>query len=282
MSENWYIPQEAPRGLVMVIHGMCEYAARYEPFARFLNTLGYGVYACDLPGHGADCTTLGYAPGDMWADTLTMLRNAFKTMRRRFPGLPAAVFGHSYGSFLLQRLLPEMDADGFILSGSCLQTDADKLGRLLQMAGSIPEAEKAEQLAALTFEAYNRSFAKEGRNAWLTRDREQVDKYNADALCGFVCSGNFYRGLYGGLIGLCDPSWPPVAARTVPVLVLSGDKDPVGMFGTGVRMLHERYQARGYAAQLKLYPDGRHEMLHELNCDEVLADIRGFLQSILG
>lgn len=282
MSEVWYLPEGEIKGAVMIIHGMCEYAARYKPFAGFLNDLGYAVYAKDLPGHGPDCNTLGYAPGDMWAVTLDVLRAGYQAMKVRFPGVPTAVFGHSYGSFLLQRLLPELDASAFILSGSCLQADADKLTHLLQMACALPEADKAFQLAELTFQAYNKSFAAEGTNAWLTRDAAQVALYNADPLCGFVCSANFYRGLYSGLVGLCDPAWPPAASRDIPVLVLSGDNDPVGQFGTGVRALYERYAARGYNTKLKLYKDGRHEMLHEWNHEEVLNDIRVFLQNALG
>lgn len=100
MSEWWILPDGQPRAVVQIIHGMCEHIGRYRMFAEALSGEGYAVYSCDLPGHGSDCPTLGYAPGSMWENTLSQLREACASVRARYPGLPIAVFGHSYGSFL--------------------------------------------------------------------------------------------------------------------------------------------------------------------------------------
>lgn len=278
MSEWWILPDGQPRAVVQIIHGMCEHIGRYRMFAEALSGEGYAVYSCDLPGHGSDCPTLGYAPGSMWENTLSQLREACASVRARYPGLPIAVFGHSYGSFLLQRLLPELGADAYILSGSCRQSDSQKLRFLLEKAEALPEAEPAYELAELTFAAYNKPFEQEGKNAWLSRDSQRVSLYNADHLCGFVCSANFYRGLYTGLLGLCDSEFPPAAEKKVPVLVMSVSRDPVGLFGEGVTPLAELYTQRGYAAELRLYEQGRHEMLNELNRSEVVKDVLDFLK----
>lgn len=277
MGERSWLPQGAPRAAVQLVHGMCEHIGRYDAFARRLADRGYAVFARDLPGHGEDCATPGYTPGNMWEDSLNVIRRDHEALRSRYPGIPAVVFGHSYGSFLTQRLVPELGADAYILSGSSRHSDTEKLTRLSALAQTLPPEEPAQKLAELTFVAYNGKFQAEGTNAWLTRDPQQVEKYNRDPHCGFVASGNFYRGMYGGLLGLCEPDFPPCAAAPVPVLIMSGDMDPVGGYGEGVRALAQLYGRQGYAVTLQLYPQGRHEMLNETNRDRVIEDVLRFL-----
>lgn len=281
MSKELWLPSGEVKAVIQLIHGMCEHIGRYDGFARCLADQGYAVFARDLPGHGADCAVLGYAEGNMWEETLKVIREDHEALRKQYPDLPHIVFGHSYGSFLLQRLVPELKASAYILSGSSRQMDAEKLGKLLALAESMPPAQPAEKLAQLTFVAYNQPFDAEGPNAWLSRDASQVEKYNADPLCGFVSSGAFYQGMYGGLVGLCDPAFPPAASEPLPILVMSGDKDPVGNFGTGVNALASLYRERGYAVTLRLYPEGRHEMLNETNREQVISDILNYIDQVV-
>lgn len=281
MSELQWLPEREPRAALLLIHGMCEHVRRYETFARALNAQGYAVLAEDLPGHGPECPTLGYCPGDMWALSQEAIRRNFARLRQRYPDLPIVVFGHSYGSFLLQSLVPTLGADAYILSGSARQTDPEKLKKLYDMACAMAPQEKANAIAELSFNAFNQSFAAEGRNAWLSRDRAQVERYNRDPLCGFVVSGSFYKGMYGGLIGLCDREFPPRPEKPVPILVMSGDRDPVGGFGEGVKELAELYSQRGYPVTLRLYAQARHETLNECNREEVTEDVLAFLNMVL-
>lgn len=276
MSKQLWLPSGEARAVVQIIHGMCEHIGRYDAFARVLANRGCAVFARDLPGHGTDCSTPGYAEGNMWEESLTVIREDFKALQGRFQNLPHIVFGHSYGSFLLQRLIPELTASAFILSGSNRQMDTEKLGKLLALAEALPPKQPADKLAELTFAAYNKPFEAEGTNAWLSRDLSRVAKYNADPYCGYVSSAAFYRGMYGGLLELCDPSFPPAASEPLPVLIFSGDRDPVGNFGAGVKELAALYTERGYDVTLKLYPNGRHEMLNELNRGQVISDILSF------
>lgn len=277
MSERFWLPEGAPRAAVQLVHGMCEHIGRYDAFARCLTEQDYVVFARDLPGHGEECTTPGYAGGDMWEASLQTIRGDNKALRKKYPGIPVVVFGHSYGSFLTQRLVPELSADAYILSGSCRQTDSEKLTKLLGLAKTLPPEEPAYRLAELTFVAYNSRFEAEGTNAWLSRDRAQVEKYNSDPYCGFVASGSFYQGLYSGLVGLCEPEFPPAVDKAIPILVMSGDMDPVGNFGEGVTSLAELYRERGYDVTLRLYPNGRHEMLNETNRDQAIGHVLDFL-----
>ena len=281
MSSQWWYPSGSPKAVIQIIHGMCEHIGRYDNFAKMLVQQEYAVFACNLPGHGPDCPHLGYAEGDMWASSLEQIRASAAEIRQTFPGLPFAVFGHSYGSYLLQRLIPELDADAFILSGSCRQQDPVKLQALLGKATVSPKNGPADDLTALTFGAYNSRFAGEGKNAWLSRNQTQVKKYNADPLCGFTASYNFYRGMYHGLIELCDPAFPPKASRPTPILLISGKEDPVGRFGDGVTALADLYRQKAYSVQLVLYENARHEVLNEENRSEVYACILDFLDRTL-
>lgn len=276
MSKQLWLPSVEAKAVVQIIHGMCEHIGRYDDFARVLTNRGYAVFARDLPGHGTDCATPGYAEGNMWEESLSVIREDFIALQSRFPNLPHIVFGHSYGSFLLQRLIPELNASAFILSGSNRQMDTEKLGKLLALAETLSPKQPADKLAELTFAAYNKPFEAEGANAWLSRDLSCVAKYNADPYCGYVSSAAFYCGMYGGLIGLCDPAFPPVASEPQSIMLVSGDRDPVGNFGAGVKELASLYIERGYDVTLKLYPDGRHEMLNELNREQVFSDILSF------
>lgn len=277
MSSKWWYPSGFPKAVVQIIHGMCEHIGRYDNFAKALVQQGYAVFACDLPGHGRDCPHLGYAEGDMWTSSLEQIRVSAAEIKQTFPGLPCAIFGHSYGSYLLQRLIPELDANAFILSGSCRQQDTVRLRLLWEKTLSSPWDKPADDLAALSFEAYNNYFPGEGKNAWLTRDLAQVEKYNADPLCGFIASYNFYRGMYHGLIELCDPAFPPEVSKPKPILLISGKEDPVGRFGDGVTALADLYTQKAYSVQLVLYENARHEVLNEENRGEVYACILNFL-----
>ena len=92
-----------PIGVVQIAHGMNEYAARYDKFARALNALGYIVVADDHRGHGdTDTDTLGYCEGDMFTDTLKDMAGIAKYYGEKFPKVKYVLFGFSYGSFLTQ------------------------------------------------------------------------------------------------------------------------------------------------------------------------------------
>ena len=118
-------------------------------------------------------------------------------------------------------------------------------------------------------------------NDWLTRDREAVAKYNADPLCGFTFTAGAYRDLFTGL-SLLYPDRIGGMLKDVPVLLLSGDKDPVGANGAGVKKVADEIRAAGVeCVDVKLYSDGRHEMFNELNREEVWADLAQWLGSKL-
>lgn len=175
---------EDPRGVVQIAHGMNEYAARYDKFARLLNELGYTVVADDHRGHGdTDAETLGYAPGDMFADTVEDMAHIAEFYRGRYPGIKYVLFGFSYGSFLTQSFI-QKHADligGAIIAGSSRQNAlAVRAGLLIASLGCLCKGEDApaKLVNGMVFGGYDKKF-KEGRGQWLSSDRE-----NNARLCG--------------------------------------------------------------------------------------------------
>ena len=112
---------------------------------------------------------------------------------------------------------------------------------------------------------------------WLSRDREQVARYIADPYCGFTFTAGAYRDMFDGLSRLY-PQKLGAMEKNVPVYLFSGDMDPVGGHGEGVKRVAQELRDAGVRdVTLRLYPGGRHEMFNETNRDEVYADLIGWL-----
>ncbi|ASA19638.1 alpha/beta fold hydrolase [Paenibacillus donghaensis] len=285
---EWLPEPDIPvRGIVQISHGMCETAARYARFATALTAAGYAVYANDHRGHGK---TAGQV--NLLGDTG---ENGFYWMRRnllqvaaialsRHPGLPIFLFAHSMGSFLAQKLMCEEGNEvyaGYILCGTngprSLLLLAETLARAqYKLQG---ELHRSVLLNGVIFGSYNRSFSPV-RTAfdWLSSDTEEVDRFIADPFCGTICTTRFFRDFFHLLRELHTRETLRTLCIDRPVYLLSGAKDPVGMNGKGIERLEQLYRERGIAdIERKLYPEGRHEMLNEINRDEVTSDVLDWL-----
>lgn len=286
---DWPDAGSNPKGVVLVIHGMAEHVARYRHFAEFLNRNGYAVSGYDHPGHGhTDPDSTGYIDS---ADGFHfMVRTISDFMQRsadRFPGLPRILFAHSMGSFLVQRYFQLYDdlPQAVIYSGSNGKPPAILQGGiwisslLKKIYG--PDA-KSPFLNKLTFGEYNKPF-KPARTEmdWLSRDEEQVDLYIRDPWCGFICSTSFYNDLFKGLKALHAHKPFAGCSADLPILLLSGDSDPVSGMGKGIDNLEQILIDSGATqVQKKIYPGGRHEMLNETNRDEVMRDVLEFVENL--
>ena len=135
-------------------------------------------------------------------------------------------------------------------------------------------------LDKLAFGGYNDRFKEEGseRNLWLTTLPEVRKKYAKDPLCSF----RFSVSAMGDLIRLLKESngkaWYNTLDKALPVLLVSGDDDPVGAFGKGVTKVYERLVSTGHNAKIKLYAGARHEILNDFCRDEVVADLLAFIE----
>lgn len=272
-----------PRAAVVMVHGMCEYIARYDDFCEFLGHNGYNVIGMDNRGFGdtdADARGKGY-PG-MFENTVDDIKQEADMARERWNVKRVYVIGHSYGSLLTQRFIEKYHADisGAILCGSTLQS-----GIMLAVGRSLARLkckdnpdEPGKLFAKLTFESYDKKL-KDGVNGWINRDKAAVEKYNADEKCAGVgiCSNMFYKEMFEGITRTNkNRALTPSSFR---LMIASGTDDGVGGYGKLVKKLYRAYIKNGIKPILKLYDGGRHEILNEINKGVVYEDFVDFLNA---
>jgi len=271
-------------GVVQISHGMAETSSRYERFAKKLTDNGYIVYANDHRGHGKTAKVIenvGYlAEKDGFKYLVEDVHKLTEIIKKEYPNLPLFLFGHSMGSFVAQRyiMLYGSELDGVILSGS-----NGKQGVILDIGILLAKNEvrkngrraKSEKLNKLSFGSYNNSFKPNRTDFdWLSRDNDEVDKYIKDPFCGSVFTCGFFYDFLLGLKEIQSKENIGKVPKDLPILIFSGDKDPVGKNGKGVIKLYRTYKKFNIKeVTYKLYKEGRHEMLNETNKDEVMRDV---------
>lgn len=278
----------APIGLLQIAHGKAEHRLRYNQFAEFLAQNGFVVVAHDHRGHGGSVDsirgigTFGCKNG--WERAVQDLIEAKRTLAATYPGLPLFLLGHSMGSYLARSQILEDSAgvSGVILSGTSFNPPVmSVLGRIVAtlVAPIIGFDTPSPFLENIATGGFNNSFRpNRTTHDWLTRDEKTVDAYVDDPLCGFPGSASFYLQLLRGLKTICNQNRVNQLPGDLPILLIAGQCDPVGNFTKDVTKCFNQYQAAGIKAlDIKLYPDGRHELLHELNREEVYSDLLGWL-----
>ena len=257
-----------PRGVVQVAHGLAEHSARYDRFARVLNAAGYSVRATDHRGHGG---SIAGTPGDFGAAGFGGLIADVAAYGASVRGdLPLFLFAHSMGSFAAQSVLLTHSEQyaGVVLSGS---TALDLL------AAGLAEAE-----GPVGLEAFNAGFEHRTGYEWLSRDEAEVDRYVADPLCGFDLPDETVPALFGAADTLADPTALAGIRSALPLLVVSGSDDPLAGGGQLVEVLGQRYRDAGLVdVTVKLYDGARHEILNEINRDQITADVLVWLDAHL-
>jgi len=283
-------PDNPPRSILQINHGMCEYVDRYDAFARAAAGRGLLVVGMDFIGHGdsvTDASQLGFTGpalpggGNVFVDDMHTLR---QRTQAAWPGVPYVMLGHSMGSFVLRAYLAQ-HGDGLagaVISGTALMA-APMVGVAKALLGVLGVFHKPEYRSpffeGMSVGPYNKPFTPKGGVArtpfeWLSRDTAQVDKYAADPRCGFVFSLAADRLMIDVLARANAASAYQSTPKSLPLLLVSGTADPVGGMSKGVTTVAEAYRRAGVGdVTLKLYEDGRHEMLNELNRDEATEDI---------
>jgi len=285
-------PDCAPKAVVQIAHGIAEHIDRYDPFMLFLAENGYVAVANDHLGHGksaADPSEYGFfAENDGWNRAIDDMDELRHIMRGKYPDLPYIFFGHSMGSFLTRTYMIKYPGkyDAAILSGTGHQ------GKPLVVAG-YTMAKLAVKFSGarsigytldkVAFGAYNNGFENpRTKFDWLSRDNEIVDKYIEDPLCGFVATVSLFRDMMGGIKFITDQNNIDKMNKEAPIYFMSGAADPVGDNGEGVERAYQAFLKAGLKdVTMRLYPNGRHEMLNELNKDAVYQDILSWLETKL-
>lgn len=287
---RWLPDGDAPKAVVQIAHGASEHSARYRRVAEALTVAGYGAYAADHRGHGrtaADFGRFGVARPGGWQAIVGDAHELTARIAAEHPDVPIVLMGHSMGSMLAQAYLQEWSGDvaAVVLSGTTGGSVLDEamLAGIVALGEGEAADEPSEVFAAM-FGGFNEPFA--GPDAtgfeWLSRDEAEVKAYVDDPWCGEPLSNGFVADMMSGMHGTWTGGGEERIRKDLPIYVFGGAQDPVG--GTeadSVRDLVARYEALGIGPiTLRLYENGRHEMLNETNRAEVEADLAGWLDGL--
>lgn len=286
-------PVASPRAVIHIVHGMAEHSGTYVDVAAVLNAAGYAVLAHDHRCHGlaAPQDHLGdVGPQQHWAGVCHDMATVNADIHHRYPELPLILIGHSMGSFISQYFAQHFpdQLNLLLLEGSSFEAPwFSSLSSLLSNFESwrLGVNGRSPLIQALSFGAFNKAF-KNPRTAfdWLSRNNKFVDAYVADPLCGFQLSNGYWSDFTKGLAELYRPHSLKRIRADLPIYIFSGDKDPVGHQGRGAEKLANalREVSGCRDVTLRLYPEARHDLLHETNHEEVLTDLLAWIKRHLG
>jgi alpha-beta hydrolase superfamily lysophospholipase len=277
------------KGVVQISHGMQEMIERYENFALFLNQNGYVVIGNDHLGHGLTAgndADLGYfCPDNMSATVVDDLHRVTRYAKKKYKNKPYFLLGHSMGSFMARRYIMRYgdELDGAIICGTGSQTKiilvtGKVVANLIRLV--LGDRFRSRFLKANAFGAYQKRIVNPKTDSdWITRDEKVVASYKANKYCNFIFTVNGYRTLFEVLTYIQKEENIKKIPKELPLYFISGEEDPVGNYGAGVRKICRAYQNLGIRnISLKLYPDDRHEVLNELNRDEVYQDVLNWIE----
>lgn len=287
-----YLPEGEPKAIVQIVHGMAEYVERYEGFAEYLTDRGFMVTGEDHLGHGRSVPegeTYGYfCPQDPATVVVRDVHRLKKMNQEKFPGIPCFILGHSMGSYILRNYLFRYGTgiQGAVVMGTGTEnpaavTFAKALSACMQLI--YGEKHLSRTLDKLVMGKYNQRIANPRTESdWLSKDEETVNRYRIDPLCGFPFTVNGYRTLFELVSRLNKKENLSRLPKDLPVLVTSGEEDPVGAYGTGVKKAYESMKEAGMKqVELKLYPGDRHEILNELDKAQVMEDVAAWIEGKL-
>lgn len=283
----WCWTPENPVGVIQLSHGMCEYVLRYADFAERMCDAGFAVVGHDHLGHGytaRNADELGYIT-DAKDPARCLVKDVYAVnswIKSTFPTLPVILYGHSMGSFVARRALTEYkDAwDAAVISGTAGPEAPTGAGKLLcRVLGLFGKHNRSALLYNIAFGSYDKPFKADGiKNAWLTRDRKVIEKYNADPFCAYRFTVNGYLTLFTLLGEVSAKDWASKMPLDLPMLIVSGEDDPVGNFGKGVREVEARLRKAGAKELSSMYFEGmRHEPHNETGNDKFFEGVSNIM-----
>lgn len=292
LHHTLFEPSTEVKATLLIAHGMAEHSGRYSQLAQYLADNGIAVLTYDHLGHGRSVMNgeeFGYFAAKHPVQTL--LKDVIimaNTLKRQYPNVPHFIMGHSMGSFIVRNVLQVHSHDfaGAILMGT---GDYNPLIKTLLPVTRLLNKLKPKQTNPLFTKATNKLFNSKLKDksqssdyAWLSRNPESLAEYEKDPLCGIEFTNNGFWTLFNLMNNGLAKDWAFTIEHDFPMLFISGENDPVGDMGKGVRSVTNRLKKQGFKAiSQKLYPLMRHEPLHEQDKDMVYQDILDWLQAAL-
>lgn len=281
-----FLPQTQAKAAVAIHHGMAEHMERYTDFITYLTSNGVAVFMHDMANHGfsnQNRAELGFfGKKDGWLGLIKDYKTVFECMRKAYPAIKHIAFGHSMGSFIVRCFdarYPELSSAS-VYMGTGGTNDAAGIGiKVADLIAHIKGAHhRSEFMDKLAFGKYNVKFEKRTSYDWLTRDQAIVDQYIADPLCGYLFTIKGMADLLHLNTAANSDEWYEKVRKDLPILLISGAEDPVGEYAKGIDEVYNKLLQSGHTAvEEKLYPECRHEVLNELNKEEVYEDIYSFI-----
>lgn len=284
--------EKKPQGVIQLVHGMAEHIDRYDHFARYLVSRGFVVCAEDHIGHGhsvSGADLLGHMPVNGGKDILIAdVHSLYEKVHGDFPNVPYIVYGHSMGS-LISRVYIARYGDELaacVLAGTAhgpinLSKVGESLARVIARVKG--ETYRSKFLDSLGVGAYSKSVP-DARTPldWLTTVEGVVDDYIADELSGQMFTAGGYATLLSLINEVTTTQWAQLVPNNLPILFISGEDDPVGDMGKGVRAAATLLRENGIVhVDEKLYEGKRHEIHNESNKDEVYDYVATWIENTL-
>lgn len=285
-----WIPESKPIAILQLTHGMAEYIERYDDFAKAALEQGFLVVGHDHLGHGKSAESkeeLGFFNEKDGSKILVVdLHRVTSYIKNRYPEIPVFLVGHSMGSFITRKYITVYgnDISGAVLSGTGYRSLFEVTSAKL-LASAIEKAKggfyRSPMLHQLVLGNNNKAFEPGRTNQdWLCRDEKVVDQYINDSLCGFCFTVSAYHDFFRILVDLAMQKGFAHIPKELPVLLVSGSQDPVGGFSKGVYKVYHELKAIGIKeVQVRIYEEARHEILNEINKEEVFLDIFEWINS---
>lgn len=279
-------------GVVQIVHGMAEYAGRYEELAKFLTGRGFVVTGEDHLGHGKSVGENGIQGYFCEQDPATVVvrdvHRLKKMTQELYPGVPYFILGHSMGSFILRNYICRY---GTGISGALILGTGMQPGPLLAFAKALTaivgvfkgQKQPSRFINNCAFGSYNKRISNsETPFDWLSRDTERVQAYIADEDCGFIFTVNGFKTLFTLISRMKSKKNLKNIPSKLPIFMASGEDDPVGDYGRGVQKAYDSLKNTGVEdITLKLYPEDRHELINEPDRETIMEDIADWLMKHL-
>lgn len=270
-----WLPDEKPKAILQVTHGMTEHIRRYEGFAHTMTEQGIAVAGYDLRGHGKNLGNPDVASfgENGWEASLQDMHLFFAYLEARFPEIRHHMLGFSLGSFLLREYLDRWPE---CVSSAIIMGTGNQPGFVLSIMMAIVKGQikkggfdnTTDLVRQLSFGAYNQKFKPNRTTSdWLCADNAQLDGYINDPLCRKDISSGLFWQLLGAMkrTGRKDAcvGWN----KDMPVLLISGQRDSVGDMGKGVLTVKKQLENVGVKrVSVHLLPEARHILLNEYDC----------------
>ena len=284
------LPIKDTKAIIHIAHGMVEHANRYSRFANELCKSGYAVYSHDIRGHGQ--TEAKDAPQGVLAKSngfqviLKDQNDVMKLIKERHPNKLIVCFGHSLGSIINLNFAiryPEM-VNGLACWNSGIETGIlPRASRIILSIESFFRDPNLPSLIAwkLSFGAWNAKFKPNRTDFdWLSQDKNEVDLYVNDPLCGFEASISMWRDILDGVFFAGNKKNLRKLEKKLPVHIVGGGSDPCTNNGKDMKKLANKLKNNGLTeVKCIILEDTRHESLNEINRDFTTKEFINWLDS---